>query len=200
MSWRFLHSKTHRPAEVSGFGMVELMVSISIMAIVTGVIIVRQSSFNSAVLLRNQAYEIALAMREVQLNAVSTIGFSGEFRTVLGVHFDTSNDDTYRIFRDGDGDRYYDGVSEEFGVQSLVDDRFEVRGIRTITNGVPTTRTALSVVFERPNFDARFFIGSSAEVNASSVEIDVSRRGITGDAITDVRTIEITSTGQIAVQ
>lgn len=180
--------------------MVELMVSIAIMAIVTGVIIVRQSSFNSAVLLRNQAYEVALAMREVQLNAVSAIGFSGEFRTILGIHFDTADDDTYRIFRDTDGDRYYDGVSEEYGVQGMVDNRFEVRGIRTISNGVSTSRSSLSVVFERPNFDARFFIGSGAEVNASSVEIDISRRGVTGDAASDVRTVEITSTGQIAVQ
>ena len=178
--------------------MVELMVSIAIMAIVTSVVIARHSSFNSAILLRNQAYEVALSMREVQLNAVSAVGFNDDFRTVLGVHFSTSADDTYRTFSDADNDHYHD-TSEEFGLQNMIDRRFEIREIRSITNAVPTNRPDLSVVFERPNFDARFFI-PAGEINASTVEIDISRRGELGATTADVRTIEITSTGQIAVQ
>jgi Tfp pilus assembly protein FimT len=54
-----------------GFGLVELMVSISIMMLLTVVILNRQSSFNGAVLLRNQAYEVAFALRKAQLLAVS---------------------------------------------------------------------------------------------------------------------------------
>jgi hypothetical protein len=54
--------------------------------------------------------------------------------------------------------------------------------------------TDLSIVFQRPNFDARFFDASNAEVFASMVEIDVENP-VTGE----IRTIEITPTGQIAV-
>lgn len=166
------------------------------MAIVSSIILVRQNSFNGGVLLRSQAYEIALAAREVQLRAVSAVGVAGDFRTLQGLHFDTGNNDTYRIFRDADNDGFFD-TAESLGQQGVLDDRFEIRAIRTL--GDSYVGTGISIVFERPNFDARFF-DSSGEINASSVEIDIARRGVSGSTPDVVRTLEITSTGQIIVQ
>jgi prepilin-type N-terminal cleavage/methylation domain-containing protein len=180
----------------AGFGLIELMVSIAVMAIVSSIILVKQNSFNGGVLLRSQTYEVALAAREVQLNAVSSVGVAGDFRTLQGLHFDTSANDGYRIFRDADNDGFFD-TSESFGQQGSLDSRFEVRAIRTI--GDTYSGSSLSIVFERPNFDARFF-DSAGEVNASSVEIDIARRGVAGNTPDVVRTLEITSTGQIIVQ
>ena len=54
----------------NGFGLVELLVSISIMLLVTMVVLVNHESFNNGALLRSQAYEVALRLREVQLSAV----------------------------------------------------------------------------------------------------------------------------------
>ncbi len=191
-------SASYNPSATQGFGLVELMVSVSIMVIVSAVILARQSSFNGAVLLRSQAYEIALDMREIQLNAVSSSGDAGIFRSLLGLHFDTAttSNGNYRIFRDGDNNGFYASV-EEFGQQGIIDARFEIRAIRTI--GDTYAGTELSVVFERPNFDARFF-DTNGEVNASSVEIDIARRGVTGTTPDVVRTLEVTSTGQIIIQ
>ena len=190
-------------SKTGGFGLVELMVSISIMVIVATIVLTQQASFNSAVLLRGQAYEVALAIREVQLNAVSASGNTGTFRDTQGVHFDTdeSTDGTYRIFRDADNDGYYDGSGEEFGIQGLLDPRYEIRNVRAV-GGDSISGTAVSVIFVRPNFDARFFDGSgpSNEVAAAAVEIDVALRGSTGTGPGDIRTVEITSTGQISVQ
>lgn len=180
----------------SGFGLIELMVSISIMLLIAATLLARQGSFNGAILLRSQAYEVALSAREIQLNAVSAISIQNNYRTLLGLHFDTSRDATYRVFRDIDNDGFHD-ANEEFGQQGTIDSRFELRAIRTI--GDSYTGTGLSVVFERPNFDARFF-DSAGEVNASSVEIDISKRDQTGTGNDIVRTIEVTSTGQITVQ
>lgn len=180
----------------AGFGLVELMVSISIMAIVLAIVFVRQGSFNGAILLRGQAYEVAFNLREIQLNAVSADGNGGIFRSVLGLHFDTDFESRYKIFKDADGDAFYD-TGEDYGLQGILDNRFEIRDVRVV--GDTMTGTGISVVFVRPNFDARFF-DSSGEVNASSVEIDVARRDSTGTDIGSLRTIEVTSTGQIAVQ
>jgi len=203
MSWNFLAlrrkvSGAHQPLGQGGFGLVELMVSISIMVIVSSIILARQSSFNSAVLLRSQAYEIALQVREVQLNAVSASSnaSAGNFRSILGVHFDTDNNSQYKIFRDDGSNGFYD-TGEEFGVQGIIDNRFEIREIRAVGDSI--SGTELSVIFVRPNFDARFF-DVNGEVNASSIEIDIARRGITGTSTSVLRTLEITSTGQIAVQ
>lgn len=204
MSWNFLALRrkvsdvTQTPSQ-GGFGLVELMVSISIMVIVSAIILARQSAFNSAVLLRSQAYEIALGMREVQLNAVSASGdvSLGNFRSILGIHFDTDSNSEYKIFRDSDMDGFYD-AGEEFGVQGVLDNRFEIREIRADGSVIPGSQ--LSVIFVRPNFDARFFESSGSEVNASSIEIDIARRGVTGTDNSVLRTLEVTSTGQITVQ
>lgn len=189
------HSNKAR-IQPKGFGLIELLVSISIMVIVTSVVMVRQTSFNGAVLLRSQAYEVALQLRDAQLTAVSATGQGGDYRSLIGVHFNTANSGTYRIFRDADDDSYYD-TNEEFGLQGLIDPRFEISAIRPI--GDTLTGTGLSIVFERPNFDARFF-DSSGEVNAARVEIDIARIGSTGSGAGDIRTVEVTSAGQVAVQ
>lgn len=179
------------------------MVSISIMLLVIGVVLARQDSFNGAVLLRSEAYEIALSAREVQLNSVSAVSIQGNYRTLLGLHFDTSNDALVRVFKDStfpdpQANGFYDD-GEAFGKQLNIDSRFEVRGIFTINNNIRSAVSNLSVVFERPNFDARFF-SSAGEINVPRVEIDISKRDQTGTGNDVVRTVEITSTGQITVK
>jgi type II secretory pathway pseudopilin PulG len=186
-----------------GFGLVELLISISIIVIVVAVILTRQSTFNSAVVLRGQAYEVALTLREVQLNAVSVSGDTGTFREVQGVHFNSgaTSDHTFRVFRDDDNDGYYDGASEEFGQQGFLDPRFEIRAVRAV-GGDTLDGDEVSVVFVRPNFDARFFDGpgDSGEVSATGIEIDIARRDATGTGPGELRTVEVTATGQISVQ
>lgn len=205
MRWPSLVSfKKHPPHSFTqGFSLIELMISISIMVMVISIVMVNQGAFNGAVLLRGQAYGAALTVREVQLKAVGAVGDTGTFRSVLGVHFDDSpaRDGTYRIFRDsvsGANANYFYNPVEEFGQQSFLDRRFEIRDIRPIGDTMQSTG-GLSIVFERPNFDALFY-DSSGQVNASSVEIDFARRGSTGTEAGDVRTLEITATGQISVQ
>lgn len=169
------------------------------MLLISSVILARQSAFNGAVLLRSQLYEVALAVREVQLSAVSAQSDgSGSFGTVQGIYFDTvsANNGIYNIFHDLDGDFYYD-TNEQFGKQGLIDKRFEVRAIRAV--GATINGTGVSVVFKRPNFDAQFY-SSTGKINASSIEVDISKRGNAGTTNDVVRTLEITATGQITVK
>lgn len=206
MSSLYLHSKTKQLVLVrAGFGLVELLVSISIMMAVSAVVFVKQRSFNSAVLLRTQTYQVALAAREVQLNAVSINrvltgdGAKDDFRSLQGLYFDTANSGVYKIYKDADNDGRYDAV-EEFGKQGTLNSDFYVRGVRAnMSSGVVTALDRVSVAFMRPNFDARFF-GDISELNASSVEIDIARRNKTGDTPDIVRTLIVTSTGQITVK
>lgn len=199
-----LSSKSKKPSNRRGFGLVELLVSISIITIVMAIVFTRQSSFNGAVLLRGEAYKVALTLRDIQLSAVSasfasTTG-SGTFRSVLGAHFDDDplNNSEYKIFRDADADFYHDSV-EEFGLQGILDKRFEIRDIRAGTAGNPPT---VSIVFERPDFDARFFAGSGLvnEITGEDIEIVIARVGSSGTGPGDMRIVEITPTGQISVK
>lgn len=200
MFWHF--SVLHRQKKAAmqrGFGLIELMVSISIMSIVMAVILVRQSSFNSAVLLRSQAYEIALSLRTVQLSAVSASNEAGDFREVLGVHFNKTpgNNGLFRIFRDTNNNNYYN-TGEDFGLQGKLDDRFEIREIYNSNRTV--TYPEISVIFERPNFDARFYTSANTVAGSSVIQVDVARRGAGTVCGADFRTVEVSSTGQITVK
>jgi type II secretory pathway pseudopilin PulG len=204
MFWNFsaLHKKDHGAAHHStkaGFGLVELLVSISILVMVMATILVQQQAFNGAVLLRSQAFEVALQAREVQLSAVSAVGASaGDFRSVLGLHFDVDTPSQYLIFEDANDNNFWNS-GEEYGSQGRLDNRFEIGDIRTVNGATETPVNNLSVVFERPNFDARFY-DSTGEINVPAIEIDVVRVGASGTGLGSVRTVEITSTGQISVQ
>jgi len=179
--------------------MVELLVSIGIVVLVLSIVVVRQQGFNSAVLLRGQAYEIALAMREVQLGAISAVSDgTGEFRVSQGVYFDTANNQEYRLFRDANDNQFYT-PGEDIGFSGLLDARFVIRGIEPSSIG-----NQLAVVFQRPNFDAVFVTNNSGNASAISSEqailITIGLRGGTGTVCgQDTRQIEVRSTGQIAV-
>jgi prepilin-type N-terminal cleavage/methylation domain-containing protein len=196
-----LHKETKQNFhKQSGFGLIELLVSISIVLLVTSIIMTRHTSYNGAVLLRSTAYEVALLMREVQLQAVSA-GFSeGEFRNVYGVNFNTAVPNLYPTYLDANGNFRYDS-DEVFGKQNNIDSRFRIGAIRSInSSGTETSQSNLSVAFERPNFDARFFDGSGEITGAVAVEIDIVVNGTGGSGVGEVRTIEVTRTGQISVQ
>lgn len=193
-----LHSFPSRggPTTHRGFGLIELLVSVSIMLLLAGLVFARHQSFNGAVLLRSEAYEIALSIREVQFTAVSAESDGGgDFRSVEGVYITSADDDSYKIFRDLDGDKYYD-TNEQYGKQGTIDNRFEIRAVRGVGDSVGSD---VAIVFERPNFDARFY-DENGPVNASSIEIDIAKRGDTGTSDEVVRTVEVTATGQISVK
>ena len=175
--------------------MVELLVSISIVVLVLTITLTRQSSFNSAVLLRSEAFDLALAIREIQLSAVSaTSDGSGEFRSTLGVHLDTATPNRYILFRDANANNAYDS-GEAIGSPGIIDPRFELSTLR-----VDGDQSEVSVVFERPNFDALFFDGSANSITDAQLRVRLQMQGATtavcGD---DYREIEITAAGQIAV-
>ncbi len=180
-------------AQSRGFGLVELMVSISIMALVSAVIITRQSSFNGAVLLRNQAYEVAFALREAQLLAVS--GGDESVRR-YGIYFNTggATQHQYILFRDSDDDGRYDN-GEQIGLTGKLDTRFEIRETFVDT----TSHSEMVILFERPNFDAKYYNSSGVEQVDNVAYVDIARTNITGTDVGTVRRVEVSNTGQISV-
>ncbi len=196
------HKNKQRKAGQAGFGLIELLVSISILVIVMSIVMFKRSSFNSAVLLRSQAYEIALHARNIQLNAVSALGEGGDFRQIYGLEF-SKGGSTYVVFKDLPPYNYFynSGVGEQdYSERGILDRRFKIEEISFVGGGAGTV-DKVAVVFERPNFDARFFIGENSEVtSASAVELKVRLIGTTGSTVNEVRTVEITKTGQISVK
>jgi len=200
-----LFKKKVTPIYSSGFTVIELMVTITIVVLVTGVIMVQYSSFNSSVLLTSQAYLTAFDVREAQSLAVSVRGQSSEFYEQYGLYFDMATPNMYLLFQDNDsnngsGDdvspaRYDEG--EEIGIPFLVDSRFEIIDMCGFDGAVRSCFADgfddVAITFKRPDFDAAFY--SQGFSNLQSVEILIG----TSDGNGLTKTVTVYTTGQIDI-
>lgn len=190
----------------TGFGLIELMVSIGVMVLVTSIVLVRQSTFNSAVLLENQAYEIAFDVRETQLRAVSAQGgVDADFRTQYGVTF-LVGEQKYNFFR-GEPD----GSQVLFGAPSQLDRRFYIAGVRR-PNGASFSN-GVHITFIRPDYDAHIWSISeggggsllSGEdwvdiyVCAFNDDTDMSARVASGDMRYDMNNDEVVNNADLNI-
>lgn len=178
---------THR-----GFTLVELMVTVAIVVLVTGIALVRYGSFNNSVLLKSQAYEIALDLRAAQTYGVSVSGQNaGELYSAYGLYFDLSTPNSYQLFQDENGNRTMD-TGEAVGETYLIDPRFTLSAITT--DGSCSSPTRAAVTFERPNFDAQVYVPGCAGVTPIGIELTPVR-----DA-TEVRTVTVSPSGYVMVE
>ena len=196
--------KYYRSAQTqSGFSLVELMVSVGIVLLIAAIILIRYSSFNSAVVLRNLAFEIAIAIREAQVLSISVLGESGDFSGVYGIYIDRSDTGAvtkeYILYRDtsSGGDGIFNAGSEEFQTFEMNDD-FRIVDVCQTTGGVETCNVnPIAISFERPDFDARFDIGNNG-INTSVTAVEIHIEAVADNTIT--RIVEIGATGQISVK
>lgn len=144
--------KNHSEA---GFSLVELMVTVGIIVLVTGIIMTKYSSFNGVVLLKSQAYELALDIREAQVLGVNAGGNDTDSRGAFGIYLD-KNTSTYLLFQDVSGAtefKYDESATESVGEAYTIDKRFQ---ITDICAGINCFNEA-SVSFKRPDFDAKIY-------------------------------------------
>ncbi len=106
MIFRFSSIKTRIK---KGFTLVELLVTITIFVILTGVVLFSQNRFNSTIFLTNLAYDVALTVRQAQtygVNIKNFVTFSESNFTdnfiPYGVHFETSSPTSFILFADLD--------------------------------------------------------------------------------------------------
>lgn len=175
------HNKVNR-----GFSILEVLITAAIIGLITGMVTLKYGSFNNLILLKNQAYQIALDMRESQSKSLSSVGQSGVFREVYGVYFTTASRDQYILFVDNNDNGLYDS-GEELDSEDL-DQRFE---LASLCDGSDCSRTTLSIVFRRPNFDA---IIQNGAITTASIKI---RSKNDND---NERAVIVNSTGQIAIE
>jgi Tfp pilus assembly protein FimT len=193
-----------------GFGLIELIVSLSIVTIVTGIVVAKHNAFNGAILLRNQAYEIAFVIREAQQLAVSgqTTALTTTQKQRYGVAFSTApnnssnsvvNRQTMVLYKDKNTNGLYDGTGssgDELIKTYRLDSRFEIVGL--VDPGSSNSRGSMRVLFERPFFDAKFFRDNGTAVNTGPITITVRPVAPTSQVVPE-RLITVSSAGQVEV-
>ena len=83
-----------------GFTLVEMLVVLLIIAIITTIALIGQSTFNRTLLLTDTAYTIALSIREAQSLGLSSRRFDDIQNPGYGVRFSSATPDTFILFAD----------------------------------------------------------------------------------------------------
>ncbi len=193
-----------------GFTLIELVVTMAIMALITTVTLANHSKFGGQVMLRNLAYEMALIIREAQAYGVSVRKADNitDFESGYGIHFNANNTtqyvmfaDTYKksgvIIRGEDGMRntaledvntYYIGRGykiKQFCARSDAN--------TTCVDVCDTCNGSLDILFKRPEPDAAIRLNGVGDILYEMAEIAlISPRG-------DIMKVLVEVSGQISV-
>ncbi len=177
------------------------MVSISIFAVITAVVLIRNNEFNSGILFNNLVYEIALSIREMQTYGITVrASDTGRFDNGYGVYFNTidTEKNSFVQFTDipsaGVRNQSYDNPAEKLFKLNLKPGNF-IEEIKVCNNAsVCSSVSDVAITYMRPEPDAAIKSGGNT----------YSRAGITvrapgADPIVR-KCIVVTAVGQISVQ
>lgn len=196
---RKLKANDYKPKAIRGFTLVELLVTLSLFVILTGVVLFNQSKFNSSILLTNLAYDVAITIRQAQtfgINVREAPGGGGEFDYAYGVHFNNNDQKTIVLFVDATGNEKYDSANQESIDKYKIKKGNYIKEICVTPNGgtetCDSTDKYLDITFLRPDPDA--IIKSSI----SSGMID-SAKIVISSPDGNTRYVLVNSTGHISI-
>ena len=171
-----------------GFTYVELIVVLSIFAIMSSIVIFNYGTFQAKVDVNNYANDIALKIVQAQKDALSgrsvSIGSTFQHNPSYGVHFDLTNNKSFSYFADLDGSKYFDGstcpgsIGQECLSQMNITKGNSISEIKYTSafslngNYASADINNVDITFTRPSSAAVFY--SAGILNASVVQITVN--------------------------
>jgi len=150
---------TPPPDTVGGFTIPELLVVIVIVSIMAAVLLSGYPRFGEMLAIDREAQLMALAVREIEQRAVSTLEnpfVAGQFKTAYGVHFSTTDNKRYWLFSDWKTQDNYFTAGEEIEIV-LMERGAHIRKIcklnttGTACNILIDNLSGLSVTYRRPS-------------------------------------------------
>jgi len=219
-SQRSGRSSRGRACRPAGFTLIELMVVVSIMVLVTALILIRQSRFDSSTLLRSLAYSVALSVRQAQIYGSSVLGTStlqancvGNFNLSLGacyanaygIDINLSTPGNYVLFADLNNDGKYE-AGESIKTFTLNNGYSILDICATAGGGTVYCKadglTQLDIVFRRPNPEACFSSVLQSGVCAPGATQYYSQavlKLVNSADTTNTRSVTVTQTGEVQV-
>lgn len=195
------------PNTQKAFTLVELMVSVSIIAVITSVVFWNYGDFNDQLALSAAAQELALDIREAQTYGInvkeSGVG-SNQYAYGYGVHIIAGGGTGYRTFIDNNpANNQYEPVVQCGVAPTECIRRVDFRNGIYVSNVCDATTcpaagaSRMNIVFIRPNPDAIIYFASGlnnfgSPVSSARIEL-TSPKG-------KVKYVKIESTGQVSIQ
>jgi prepilin-type N-terminal cleavage/methylation domain-containing protein len=194
-------------SQQKGFTIIELIVSVAIFAFMTAFLVAKYGNFNQSILLTNQAYDVALTLRNAQMYGLNvkskptdTAAYSPDisgYTYGYGIHFSTASAGTPApntqmiFFSDANDNKTFDTgetiASYTLKAGTIISD---ICSSGSETDCAPNARTALDVVFKRPDPHSYIYSGGSSYAYA---EISVKATG------GSKKRIAVRTTGQVSV-
>jgi len=84
----------------AGFTLIEMVVVLGIIAVVTGIALTSQNSFNKTLILANTAYDIALTFRSAESFGLSSRALGSAANAGYGLHFQRGAPESFIFFAD----------------------------------------------------------------------------------------------------
>jgi prepilin-type N-terminal cleavage/methylation domain-containing protein len=177
-----------------GFTLVELLASVAIFSVITSVAVFNNSQFNSAVLLTNLTYEIALSVRQAQFYGITVkqSASSNNFDSGYGIHFDTASPTTYILFEDKPPQNHVYDVGEALETFTIQKGN-RIPKLVLWSGSSTSTPSKVDISFLRPNPDTWITAGGLQSPTYNQANICVS------SPLNMKRKAIIESTGQISV-
>lgn len=181
-----------------GFTLIEILVSMSIITILATVVLLSRNKYADNIKLKDQAYTIAIAVREAQAYSMGVRSAApGDFTIPYGVHIQMNTDDI-TLFADRNKNGRFDPSNEAVVVYPL-SNSFGLQLCGT-SGGVQNCSGVDSymVLFNRPNPTATMsFLNSQGNsINGrtppAAIRVSLPNSGS--------KTISIDSTGQVGIQ
>ncbi len=189
---------------LKGFTLVELMVTVGIFVLMTGVLLARYGKFNHGIILTNLAYDTALTVRNAQsygLNVKSapstgtSISYSNEFNFPYGVQFKDETS-SFILYADGNKNNKYD-TGEAITTTNIK------RGSKVselcvgIEKNCSNDVTELNIIFKRPDPVAHIFSTSNTgTIKPENAYAEITLQSIDGS----IKKVVVRATGQIGVK
>ncbi len=200
----------HTTHKRRGFTLIELLISVAIIGILTAIVVVKYKSFDSTVLLKSSAYEVALALRESQVKAMSATRGTTGFDFPRGITF-APGTQTYIAFQftstssiDTEYPRYDKSESDpDIAVPlatSTLGRTVQVSDVCVTSNGVNWTcgLSRLDISYRRPEFKAIFYVpGNNPAQNKAITSAKIKLNSMNNT--TNVFVVTASRLGQISV-
>ncbi|OGZ10586.1 MAG: hypothetical protein A3D67_01885 [Candidatus Lloydbacteria bacterium RIFCSPHIGHO2_02_FULL_51_22] len=186
-----------------------MLVTISIIAIISGIVLISFPTFASTIVLENLTHEIALVVRQAQVYGIGIKQALGGGFPSYGAHFDTSEPAQVIFFADtyppavgstpaGDGVYTNDDNGTQTSYEDIIVERFLIQRGNTISGLCFDTSCTLAdtidITFTRPNPTAHIWANSAGDRGSAKITVSPPDGSVIGN-----RFIYVSLTGQIAV-
>jgi|SRR3989344_426025 len=180
----------------SGFSIIELIISISIVSTIMAVVVSNQTKYTDGLALSTLADEISLTISQAQAYGAGvreTAPGSLKFDAAYGLSFTTSSNKTYIYFADQDGDKIYD-VGESLSQIEISRGNYISNICAVLPGNVSECGIGqVDISFTRPKTEPIFAFSASWPTAIGAKIILMSPAG-------DDRSVTVYSSGQITVQ